>query len=129
MSKYTSPTFETKDFVDQELMIASDCRNCSLFQSTIIVRWKLNLKFDGLGIWSMAPEITWVQVIANFEPDEQPEDPQQQISGHVQNYNFTPNTDGWVVIVETQKAPNNEYRCTIAYVDVDSKTATIIFEY
>ena len=128
MSKHTSPTFETKEFTDQDLMVQSHYEDSSLIQATIIVRWKLHITFDSLGVWAMTPEINWVQVIANFSPDEQPDDPQLQIEGHEQQYNFTPETKGWKVKVETQKASNNEYRCTCAYVDVDDMVATIVFE-
>ena len=128
MSKYTSPTFETKDFVDQDLTIHSDYEECSLADSSIIVRWKLHITFDSVGVWAMAPEITLIEVVANFEPDEQPDDPQLQIEGHEQQHIFTPETKGWTVVVDTQKASSNEYRCTYAYVDVDDMTATIIFE-
>ena len=128
MSNYTTPTFETSEFEDSEVICTSEYEDESIYESSIVVRWKLNITFDKAGVWSMTPEITWVQTIVEFTCDEIEIDPQKQREGSAQHINFKPETKGWTVVVDVQKEGNNTYRCTSAYIDVDDQTATIIFE-
>lgn len=128
MSNYTSPTFETSEFEDSEVICTSQHEDESIYESSIVVRWKLNLTFDKAGIWSMTPEITLVETIVEFKSDEIEADPQKQQEGGRTWVEFTPGTEGWTVNVVVIKEGNNTYRCTSAYVDVDDQTATIIFE-
>jgi hypothetical protein len=128
MSNYTTPTFETSDFVDSDVICTSQHEDESIYETSIFVRWKLNITFDKAGIWSITPEITWIQTVVNFQNDEIEADPQKQREGSAQHINFTPETKGWTVVVDVQKEGNNTYRCISAYIDVDDQTATIIFE-
>ena len=128
MSNYTTPTFETSDFVDSDVICTSQHEDESIYETSIFVRWKLNITFDEAGVWSMTPEITWIQTVVNFQNDEIEADPQKQQEGSNTWVDFTPKSKGWTVVVDVQKEGNNTYRCTYAYIDVDDKTATIIFE-
>ena len=128
MSNYTTPTFETSDFVDSEVICTSQYEDESIYESSIVVRWKLNITFDNAGVWSMTPEIKWIQTVVNFQNDEIEADPQKQKEGSKTWVDFTPKAKGWTVNVDVQKEGNNTYRCTSAYIDVDDQTATIIFE-
>ena len=130
MSTYQTPTFETSEFDDKELTISSKYSDESLLEYAITVRWCLNFTFDKAGVWAMYPEITWVEVVATFEVDESESDPQKQRNGDTQRVDFTPATTGWTIDIETfiERGPQNAYRCTHAYIDIDSQTANIIFE-
>jgi len=126
MGHYQSPVFETTEFTDEELIITNPSEDEGLDHYNIVVRWKINITFDNVGIWSMSPEITWIQVHARFEPCEQPDDPQLHIEGSDTNINFTPETKGWDVKINVEDN-RPEYRCTAAYIDVDDMVAEIHF--
>lgn len=129
MSNYTSPTFETSDFQESELICTSQYEDEIIYDSSICVRWKLNIKFDESGVWSMSPEITWVQVKVEFQVDEIEPDPQKKKEASRTWVDFTPKTKGWDVTidVEPQTSQMKEYRCSSAYINVDDQTAELIF--
>lgn len=126
--KYTTPTFETSDFTDSEVITTSQYEDETIFETSIFVRWCLNITFDKAGVWAMKPEITWVQVVTSFQVEECEADPQKQREGSTQQIDFTSKTKGWAVVVNVEKSNRNDYRCTAAYIDIDDKKATIIFE-
>jgi len=128
MGHYQTPTFETSTFEDEHVITTGKYEDESVFESKIVVRWKLNMIFDEAGVRSMSPEITWVQVVTYFQVDDFEADPQKQREGDTQYVNFTPESKGWDVTIEQNvKDTNNMYRCTSAYVNVDDQTAEIWF--